>query len=192
MCRRHSFWSPWPTIIVRHTRPAARRPQLRRPSMGTLRAKRRTMPNTSATATAKPPIVLIHGLWMTALSWEHWVERYRTRGYEVIAKSWPGMDGDIAALRADPSAIDHLGIGEVVEHYERIITALPEKPIIIGHSFGALITQVLLDLGLGRAGVSIDSAPIKGVYRLPWSALRSAFPALKNPANIHRAVTLTP
>ncbi len=148
------------------------------------------MSNTSSVA--KPPIVLIHGLWMTSLSWEHWVERYRSRGYNVIAKSWPGMDGDIAALRADPSAIEHLGIGEVVEHYERIIMALAEPPIIIGHSFGALITQLLLDLGLGRVGVSIDSAPIKGVYRLPWSALKSAFPALKNPANNHRAVTLTP
>jgi pimeloyl-ACP methyl ester carboxylesterase len=142
--------------------------------------------------TKNPPIVLIHGLWMTALSWEHWIERYRARGFDVIANSWPGMDGDIAALREDPSAVEHLGIGEVVEHYEGVIKALSQPPIIMGHSFGALITQVLLDHGLGCAGVSIDSAPIKGIYRLPWSALKSAFPGLKNPANNHRAVTLTP
>lgn len=142
--------------------------------------------------TTNPPIVLIHGLWMTALSWEHWIERYRARGFDVIAKSWPGMNGDIAALRADPSAIEELGIGEVVESYEALIRTLAQPPIIIGHSFGALITQVLLDRGLGCAGVSIDSAPIKGVYRLPWSALKSASPGLRNPANHHRAVTLTP
>jgi pimeloyl-ACP methyl ester carboxylesterase len=129
---------------------------------------------------------------MTALSWEHWIERYRARGFDVIAKSWPGMNGDIAALRADPSAIEELGIGEVVESYEALIRTLAQPPIIIGHSFGALITQVLLDRGLGCAGVSIDSAPIKGVYRLPWSALKSASPGLRNPANHHRAVTLTP
>ncbi|MFT3694331.1 MAG: alpha/beta hydrolase [Kofleriaceae bacterium] len=136
-------------------------------------------------------IVLIHGLWMNALCWEHWVERYSQRGHNVIAKSWPGLE-DADAVRKDPSALEHLGIDEIVAHYASIIDSLDDKPIIIGHSFGALITQVLLDEGYGRAGVSIDSAPIKGVYRLPWSALKSAFPGLKSPANRHRAVTLTP
>jgi pimeloyl-ACP methyl ester carboxylesterase len=139
-----------------------------------------------------PPIVLIHGLWMTALSWEHWVDRYQRQGFEVIARSWPGVDGDIAALRRDPSGLDRLGITEIVEFYAGVIGGLDRKPIIMGHSFGALITQILLDDGWGTAGVSIDSAPVKGVFRLPWSALRSAFPGLKNPANRHRAVTLTP
>jgi pimeloyl-ACP methyl ester carboxylesterase len=139
----------------------------------------------------KAPVVLINGLWMTALSWEHWVERYRARGHEVIAKSWPGMDGDIDALRKDPSGIEHLGIGEVVEHYEKIIGALDRKPIIIGHSFGGLMTQILLDRGFGVAGVALDSAPVKGVYRLPYSTLKSSFPVLKNPANNHRAVMLS-
>jgi len=137
------------------------------------------------------PIVLIHGLWMTALSWEHWVERYQRRGHRVIARSWPGLDGDIEALRRDPSGIEHLGISEIVEAYAGIIRGLDQPPIIMGHSFGALITQILLDDGLGAAGVSIDSAPVKGVYRLPWSALKSSFPGLKNPSNRHGTVALT-
>lgn len=129
---------------------------------------------------------------MTSLCWERWIERYQQRGLTVIAKSWPGLDGDITALRSDPSAIEHLGIEEIVHAYADVIKALPAKPIIMGHSFGALITQVLLDEGLGSAGVSIDSAPVKGVLALPWSALKSAFPGLKSPANRHRAVALTP
>jgi pimeloyl-ACP methyl ester carboxylesterase len=147
----------------------------------------------SSSPASKPtsPIVFIHGLWMTALCWEHWVERYQQRGYTVIARSWPGLDGDIEALRRDPSAMEHIGIGEVVEHYADIIARLDAAPIIIGHSFGGLITQLLLDQGLGVAGVSIDSAPLKGNFRLPWSALKSSFPALKNPANRHRAVALS-
>lgn len=140
----------------------------------------------------RPPIVLIHGLWMTALCWEHWVERYQRQGFEVIARSWPGLEGDIVALRKDPSRLHDLGIDEIAEFYTGVIRGLDRNPIIMGHSFGALITQVLLDNGLGSAGVSIDSAPIKGVLRLPWSALRSAFPGLKNPANRHGAVMLTP
>lgn len=139
-----------------------------------------------------PTIVLIHGLWLTALSWEHWVARYRARGYDVIARSWPGMEGDIDELRRDPSAITGLGVTEIVDHYERIIRELDRPPIIIGHSFGGLITEILLDRGLGASGVAIDPAPVKGIFVLPFASLKSAFPALKNPFDSHRAVALTP
>jgi len=136
-------------------------------------------------------IVLVHGLWMTPLSWEHWVERYRSRGYEVLAPAWPGMEGDIDRLRADPSEIEQLGIEEIVDHYDGIIRGLDNPPIIMGHSFGGAFTEILLDRGLGAAGVAIDAAAVKGITKLPFSTLRSAFPVLKNPANNHRAVALT-
>ena len=136
-------------------------------------------------------IVLIHGLWMTALSWERWVERYEAAGHRVIARSWPGMEVPIEELRRDDSAIDHLGIEEIVDHYDAIIRELDEPPIIMGHSFGGAFTQVLLDRGLGAAGVAIDAAAVKGVLALPFSQLRSGFPVLKNPANYGRAVMLT-
>ncbi len=137
-------------------------------------------------------IVLIHGLWMTSLSWENWVKRYSDRGYRVIAKSWPGMDGDIEQLRRDPSGIATLGIGEIVDHYERIIRELDNPPIVMGHSFGGLITQILVDRDLGAAGVAIGPAPVKGIILLPFSTLKVSFPALSNPANRTRAVPLTP
>lgn len=142
-------------------------------------------------SSAPNTIVLIHGLWMTALSWEHWVKRYSDKGYRVIARSWPGMEGDIDQLRRDPSAVATLGVTEVVDHYESIIRELDRPPIIMGHSFGGLMTQILLDRGLGAAGVAIDSAPVKGILALPWSSIRVALPALSNPANNHRASSLT-
>jgi len=138
------------------------------------------------------PIVLIHGLWMTSLSWENWSKRYSAQGYRVIAKSWPGMDADINELRRDPAAVATLGITEIVDHYEQIIRALDSPPFIIGHSFGGLITQILLDRGLGAAGVAIAPAPVKGIIFLPFSTLKVSFPALSNPANLHRAIPLTP
>jgi pimeloyl-ACP methyl ester carboxylesterase len=137
-------------------------------------------------------IVLINGLWMTALSWEKWVKRYESRGYRVIARSWPGMEGDIDELRRDPSGIAGLGLDEIVEHYEEIVQAVKEPPIIMGHSFGGLITQILLDRGLGAAGVAIDPAPVKGIFFLPFSSIKVTFPVLRNPANVHRAGSLTP
>ena len=136
-------------------------------------------------------VVLIHGLWMNGRSWERWVDRYQERGLEVLAPSWPGMGGDVEALRADTSAFDDLGIEAILDHYTEIIGGLPEPPIVMGHSFGGAFTQVLIDRGLGAAGVAIDPAPVKGMLALPASTLRSGFPILKNPANRHRAVALT-
>jgi pimeloyl-ACP methyl ester carboxylesterase len=142
-------------------------------------------------STDRSTIVLIHGLWMTALSWEHWVTRYEAAGHRVIARSWPGMEADITEFRRDPSAVDHLGLEDIVDHYEAIIGGLDEAPIIMGHSFGGAITEILLDRGLGAAGVAIDAAAVKGITALPLSELRSGFPVLKNPANYGRAVALT-
>lgn len=145
----------------------------------------------SRTPAAPDTIVLIHGLWMTALSWEHWVQRYTDRGYRVIARSWPGMEGDIEALRRDPAAVAGLGVTEIVDHYDGIIRALDTAPIIIGHSFGGLFTELLLDRGLGAAGVAIAPAAPQGLLKTPLSTLRVGLPALSNPANRHKAVPLT-
>jgi pimeloyl-ACP methyl ester carboxylesterase len=136
-------------------------------------------------------VVLIHGLFMTALSWENWVARYTGKGYHVIAESWPGMD-DIEALRRDASAVEDLGIAEIVDHYDALIRGLDEPPIIIGHSFGGAFTEILLDRGLGSAGVAIDAAAVRGILKLPLSQLKAGFPVLKSPANFHKAVQLTP
>jgi pimeloyl-ACP methyl ester carboxylesterase len=136
-------------------------------------------------------IVLIHGLFMTALSWEKWVDRYTSRGLRVIASSWPGMDGDIDELRRDPSGVEHLGIGEIVDYYDALVRDLENPPIIVGHSFGGAFTEILLDRGLGAAGVAIDAAGVRGILKLPFSQLRAGFPVLKDPSNIHKAVALT-
>ena len=137
-------------------------------------------------------IVFVHGLWLTPRSWEHWVDRYATRGEKAIAPAWPGMDVEVEALRDDPSVMNGLGVVEVADHYDKIIRTLDAPPIIIGHSFGGAITQILLDRGLGSAGIAISPAPVKGVLRLPISALKASFPVLKNPGNKSKTVALTP
>ena len=135
-------------------------------------------------------IVLIHGLWLTARSWEGWAERYRARGYRVLAPPWPGMDGEVQALNADPSPIARLTLEEVVDHYERIIIDLDRPPIIMGHSYGGTFTQVLLDRGLGAAGVGVASWTVKGVPDIPFSTIRATAPAL-NPFAKGKAVPLS-
>ena len=143
-------------------------------------------------ASSPDTIVLIHGLWLTPRSWEHWVERYTAAGYRVLAPAWPGLEGEVEGLRQDPEPLTHLDIPRVVNHYEGLIRGLDQPPILIGHSFGGAFVQMLLDRGLGTAGVTIDSAMVKGVLHLPVSTLRATWPVLRNPANRNRAVPLTP
>ena len=138
------------------------------------------------------PIVLIHGLWLTPRSWEGWKERFEQRGHEVLVPAWPRMEGEVEALRRDPSVMNGLGVTEVVDHYERIIRGLDTPPVIMGHSFGGLITQLLLDRGLGAAGVGLSPAPVKGVLGVPPDLLRTVSLALRNPANRKRTVGMTP
>lgn len=132
--------------------------------------------------TAKTPIVLVHGLWMTPKSWNTWAEYFRARGHEVIVPGWPGIDDrDVADIRSNPDALKGIGLKQIADHYERIIRALPEKPIIMGHSFGGLLTQMLADRGLGVAYVGVAPGQPAGITTLPASTLRSGFPILANP-----------
>jgi len=137
------------------------------------------------------PVIFIHGLWLHATSWNPWVNLFTQHGYAPIAPGWPNEAGTVDEARANPDAVADQGIDDVTNHYAAIIETLDAPPIVIGHSFGGLITEKLLGQGIGAAGVAIDPAQIKGVLPLPLAQLRSGLPALANPANLHRAVTLT-
>jgi pimeloyl-ACP methyl ester carboxylesterase len=137
-------------------------------------------------------IVLIHGLWMTPRSWENWVKHYSDRGHRVLTPAYPGFEAEVEALRDDPSPIEAVTVPATVEHLESIVGELDRPPIIMGHSFGGVLTQILLDRGHGAAGVAIDSVPSEGIRVVPPSQIRATFPVLKNPANRHKAVGFTP
>ncbi|WP_121193483.1 alpha/beta hydrolase [Motilibacter peucedani] len=135
--------------------------------------------------------MFIHGLWLHATSWEPWMARFRDEGYEVQAPGWPGDRETVEESRQHADEIADHGIDDVVDHFAEIIRGLPEPPVLVGHSFGGMIAQKLLGRDLGKAAVAIDAAQIKGVLPVPLSALRATLPVFKNPANKHRAVSLT-
>ena len=138
------------------------------------------------------PLMMIHGAWLSARSWEKFGEYFRRRGFAVSAPEWPRKQGDVEELREDADEIKGLGLTEIVDHYEAQIRALDEPPVLIGHSYGGLIVELLLDRGLGRAGVAMSPAPPKGILVLPFSTLKAAAPALAHPSKWHGVVTLTP
>lgn len=136
-------------------------------------------------------IVLIHGQWVTPSSWEKFKDYFESRGHEVIAPPWPGVNKDVAAMRRDPSSLNGIGIEDILAHYTAIIRGLSEPPIIMGHSFGGLITQLLIDKGFGAAGVAIDSVPPKGILLLPLSTYRALTPVFLQPSTFKKTFLFT-
>jgi pimeloyl-ACP methyl ester carboxylesterase len=138
------------------------------------------------------PLMLIHGAWLSARSWETYADYFDKRGYAVSAPEWPRKKGDVEEMRATADESKGLGVEEIVDHYEARIRELDQPPVLIGHSYGGLFVELLLDRGLGRAGVAMSPAPPKGILKLPFSTLKAGAPALAHPSKWHGVVTLTP
>jgi non-heme chloroperoxidase len=144
-----------------------------------------------ANATRMPPVVFIHGLWLLPSSWDRWASLFEGEGFTALTPGWPDDPETVAEAKAHPEVFANKTIGQVADHFATVVAGLRKKPVIVGHSFGGLLTQILAGRGLSAASVAIDPAPFRGVLPLPFSALKSAFPVLGNPANRSRAVPLT-
>jgi pimeloyl-ACP methyl ester carboxylesterase len=146
----------------------------------------------AANASGRRPVVFIHGLWLLASSWDRWATAFEQAGYAPICPGWPDDPETVAAARRDPTVIAGKGVGEVAAHFATVIEGLEHEPVIVGHSFGGLLAQMLAGRGLAAATVAVNPAPFRGVLPLPPAAIKATFPVLRNPANRGRAVTLTP
>lgn len=143
-----------------------------------------------ASSTQQHPVIFIHGLWIHSLAWKPWLDLFESCGYSVSAPGWPGDSATVAETRRNRDALNDVGITQLVDHYAGLIGSPEIKPIVVGHSFGGLIAQLLLDAGVAAAAAAIDPAPIKGVTVVPWAQVRSGFPILGNPATLHRTASL--
>jgi len=144
-----------------------------------------------ANATGRTPVVFVHGLWLLPSSWDRWAALFEEAGYAAVTAGWPDDPQTVEAAKAHPEVFARKSIGQIADHVEELIRKLDRKPVVIGHSFGGLLTQILAGRGLSAASVAIDPAPFRGVLPLPISALRVASVVVGNPANYNRAVPLT-
>jgi pimeloyl-ACP methyl ester carboxylesterase len=142
-------------------------------------------------ADGRTPALFIHGLWLLPSSWDRWAELFDHQGFAPLTPGWPDDPATVELANQDPDTFANKTVGMVADHYERIIEGMKVKPVVIGHSFGGLIAQILAGRGLAAGTAAIDPAPFRGVLPLPLSSLRAARPVLGNPANRHRAVALS-
>ncbi|MEA2178740.1 MAG: hypothetical protein QOG77_2037 [Solirubrobacteraceae bacterium] len=144
-----------------------------------------------ANGTGLTPVVFIHGLWLLPSSWDRWAAVFEEAGFTALTPGWPDDPETVAEAKANPGVFAGKTVGQVADHYADVIQKLDKKPVVIGHSFGGLLTQIIAGRGLSAASVAIDPAPFRGVLPLPFSSLKSAFPVLGNPTNVSKAVPLT-
>jgi non-heme chloroperoxidase len=145
----------------------------------------------AANDSGRVPVVFVHGLWLLASSWDRWKELFEAAGFAPVAPQWPDDPESVATANAHPEVFAHKTVGQIADHTGEVIGQLNEKPMVIGHSFGGLLTQIVAGRGLSRASVAIDPGPFRGVLPLPFSALKAASPVIANPRNRGRAVPLT-
>src|SRR5690348_9479084 len=92
-------------------------------------------------------IVFITGAFVTHRCWDPWRTYFEDHGYETVAPPWPYKDMEADVLRdRQPYDIDlaQLTLNELINHYSHIVREYEVGPIIIGHSLGGLITQILV------------------------------------------------
>jgi len=115
-------------------------------------------------------IVFVTGCFVSYIGWNTWKSYFESKGYTVHTPPWPHKEAQPAILRSrhpDPG-IASLSLKQLVDHHAEIISKLPEKPIVIGHSFGGLITQLLVQRGLAEAAVAYHSVAPQGVLSFKW------------------------
>jgi pimeloyl-ACP methyl ester carboxylesterase len=144
-----------------------------------------------ANSEGRQPVVFVHGLWLLPSSWDRWAMVFEESGYTTLTPGWPDDPETVDEANANPQVMANKTIGQVADHFEQILRGLNRKPAVIGHSFGGLLAQILAGRGRSAATVAVDPAPFRGVLPLPFSALKSAWPVLGNPANRNRAIPLT-
>jgi pimeloyl-ACP methyl ester carboxylesterase len=145
----------------------------------------------AANASGKTPVVLIHGLWLLPSSWANWAEMFHHAGYAPLTPDWPGDPATVAEARANPQVFAKTSLRQIADHTAEIIDALDTKPVIMGHSTGGLLAQMLAGRGLAAATVAIDPGIFRGVLPLPPSVLKVAGAYLANPFTRGRALTLS-
>lgn len=137
------------------------------------------------------PVVFVHGLWLLPESWGRWAEAFEEAGYIALTPGWPGDPASVAEANARPDGMAGKTVGQVADHLSVIISQLERKPVVVGHSFGGLLAQILAGRGQSHVTVAIDPAPFRGVLPLPLSALKASWPVLGSLSNRHRAIALT-
>lgn len=121
-------------------------------------------------------VFMIHGMWGGAFYWANFRSVLEARGWRCVATTLPYHDMD-PADRPDPR-LGRMSLLDYAAALEHELDAFDKPPVIIGHSMGGLLAQMLCARGRARAAVLLAPASPAGVMALAPSVLRSFLPVM--------------
>ena len=116
-------------------------------------------------------IVMIHGMWCGSWCWDNYKAYFESKGYRCHTPVLryhdmnPGSDPD--PRLGTVSLIDY------ADDLEKCLNTLDTLPIIIGHSMGGLLAQILASRKLAKAIVLLTPAAPHGILSLTPSVVKS-------------------
>src|SRR5260370_41096998 len=113
-----------------------------------------------ANASARTPVVFVHGLWLLPSSWDRWAALFDQAGYAPVSPGWPDDPETVEEANAHPDVFARKSVGQIADHYAEMIGGLKKKPPVIGHPFGGLITQIIARACLAPLSLALTPPPL--------------------------------
>jgi pimeloyl-ACP methyl ester carboxylesterase len=126
-------------------------------------------------------VVFVTGAFVSHLGWEPWKAYFESKGFSTHSPAWPHKEGtpkELRDLQPNDIPLARLTLAELVDHYADFVKKLPEKPVVIGHSLGGLITQILVNRDLTAAGAVLHPVPPLGVFPYEFTFLKAGWKSL--------------
>src|SRR6185436_12858332 len=101
----------------------------------------------AANTSGRTPAVFVHGLWLLPSSWDRWAALFDEAGYAPVLPGWPDDPETVAEAKEHPEVFANKTVGQVADHFAEVIMTLNSPPVVIGHSFGGLLAQIIAGRG---------------------------------------------
>ncbi len=116
-------------------------------------------------------ILMIHGMWGCGAQFNNYKAFFEAKGYKVIA---PTLRHHVVGQAPDP-ALGTTSLLDYVDDLTKEIEGLDEKPIIMGHSMGGLLAQMMCERGSGKLGIFLTPAAPRGIIALTPSVIKTFY-----------------
>src|SRR4051794_21043856 len=115
-----------------------------------------------ANSSGRTPVVFVHGLWLLPNSWDRWTTVFEEAGYSAVTAGWPDDPQTVEEAKAKPEVFAGKSVGDIADYVAGLVEQLDTKPVVVGPSFGGLMTQIVAGRGFGGGPGGVNPPPLPG------------------------------
>ncbi len=125
----------------------------------------------------KRTLFMIHGMFCGPWCWEKYKAFFENKGYACVTTTL--RHHELGSNELPDPRLGSTSLLDYAKDLEDEISQLPTTPIIVGHSMGGLLAQILGSRGLAKGLVLLTPAPPSGVFALKLSVIRCFWSGMK-------------